>query len=66
MKILIPGGAGFIGSHVLLDLVSNRIGKEFIIIDNFSNSSKKIIDNIGNQTQLIESLDGKDITWKHC
>ena len=46
MKILITGGAGFVGSHVLLDLLFKKIGKEFTIIDNFSNSSKIVIDNI--------------------
>ena len=46
MNILITGGAGFIGSHVLLNLLLNKKGKEFTIIDNFSNSSKEIIRNI--------------------
>lgn len=61
MKILITGGAGFIGSHVLLDLVLNRIGNEFIIIDNFSNSSKEIIDNISKFTNTTFDLYEFDI-----
>ena len=36
MAILLPGGAGYIGSHTAVELLNE--GKEIIIIDNFSNS----------------------------
>ena len=39
--ILVTGGCGFIGSHVAAELLS--LNAEVIIIDNLSNSSKKII-----------------------
>lgn len=61
MKILITGGAGFIGSHVLLDLIFNKKGKEVTIIDNFSNSSKEIIDNISKFTNTNFDLHEFDI-----
>jgi UDP-glucose 4-epimerase len=44
MKILVTGGAGFIGSHTVVELIS--AGYTPIIIDNFSNSQPWIIDRI--------------------
>ena len=41
-KILVTGGAGFIGSHTCVELID--AGYEPIIIDNFSNSDEKVID----------------------
>ena len=41
MKILITGGAGYIGSHTLISLA--KAGYEFVVFDNLSNSSKKSI-----------------------
>ena len=35
-KILITGGAGYIGSHTVVELL--EIGEDLVIIDNFSNS----------------------------
>lgn len=43
-KILITGGAGYIGSHTVVELVS--AGYEPILVDDFSNSSKSVLDNI--------------------
>ena len=40
-RVLVTGGAGFIGSHIVADLCEK--GYEPIILDNFSNSSPKII-----------------------
>lgn len=37
-KILITGGAGYIGSHTAVELLNN--GEEIVIVDNFINSSK--------------------------
>lgn len=44
MSILITGGAGFIGSHTLVELLNE--GKEVIVLDNLSNSSKKSLDRV--------------------
>lgn len=43
-KILVTGGAGFIGSHTVVELSNN--GYEPIIIDNFSNSDRDVIKGI--------------------
>ena len=44
MKIIVTGGAGFIGSHTVVDLLEN--GFEPIIVDDFRNSNPFILDNI--------------------
>ncbi len=43
-KILVTGGTGYIGSHTVVELQQN--GYEVVIIDNLSNSSAEVIDNI--------------------
>ena len=42
--VLVAGGAGYIGSHTVVSLVS--AGFEPIILDDFSNSNPKVIDNL--------------------
>lgn len=44
MRILVTGGAGFIGSHTVVELLNN--GYEVVILDNFSNSSPDVLENI--------------------
>ncbi len=44
MKILVTGGAGYIGSHTCVELLNNNY--EVIVLDNFSNSKKEVIDKI--------------------
>tara|TARA_A100001011_G_C14317957_1_gene848888 strand:- start:1284 stop:2276 length:993 start_codon:yes stop_codon:yes gene_type:complete len=41
MKILITGGAGFIGSHTVESLINEKNIKKILIIDNFEDGSKK-------------------------
>src|SRR5690606_31617936 len=43
-KILITGGAGYIGSHTAVSLI--EAGFEPIIIDDFSNSEKSVLDGL--------------------
>lgn len=43
-KILVTGGTGYIGSHTVVEL--QNAGYEVIIIDNLSNSSADVVDNI--------------------
>ena len=52
--ILVPGGAGYIGSHTVLDLIKK--GFHPIIVDDFSNSSKKVI-------SILEELSGTKISF---
>lgn len=54
MAILLPGGAGYIGSHTAVELLNK--GKEIIIIDNFSNSKPEVLDR-------IKQITGKDFKF---
>ena len=44
MSVLLPGGAGYIGSHTAIELLKK--GKEIVIIDNFSNSKPETLEKI--------------------
>ena len=48
MKILVTGGAGYIGSHTCVELLEN--GHEVVIVDNLYNSSPKAVERIGEIT----------------
>ncbi|HEX6734055.1 MAG TPA: UDP-glucose 4-epimerase GalE [Azonexus sp.] len=54
--ILVTGGAGYIGSHTVVELLA--AGHELLILDNFSNSSPKVLERIerisGRRPQLVE------------
>lgn len=44
MAVLVTGGARYIGSHTVIELLSND--KDVIIVDNFSNSSPVVLDRL--------------------
>jgi len=44
MKILVTGGAGYIGSHTVVELF--HAGYQPVIVDNFSNSKKSVLDGL--------------------
>ncbi|GAB6011010.1 UDP-glucose 4-epimerase GalE [Viscerimonas tarda] len=61
-KILVTGGAGYIGSHTVVEL--QNAGYEVIVIDNLSNSTADSIDGIEKITGIrpaFEKLDCNDI-----
>ncbi len=45
MKILVTGGAGYIGSHTVVELVQN--GHEVVVADNLSNSNARALERVG-------------------
>ena len=44
MRILLTGGAGFIGSHTAVEMVKS--GHEVVIFDNFCNSDATVLDRL--------------------
>lgn len=50
MAVLVTGGAGYIGSHTVVQLLEDN--REVVIVDDLSNSSPKVIDR-------IEAITGK-------
>lgn len=54
MSILITGGAGYIGSHTVIELLNDN--KEVIIVDNFFNSNPMVLDR-------IREISGKDFKF---
>ncbi len=48
MAILVTGGAGYIGSHTVVELMS--AGKDVVVVDDFSNSHPDVIDRV---TQIV-------------
>lgn len=53
-KILVTGGAGFIGSHTCIELLNN--GNEVVVVDNLYNASKKSL-------EVVERVTGKKVTF---
>lgn len=54
MKILVTGGAGYIGSHTCVELLNN--GHEVVIVDNLYNASPKAV-------ERIEQITGKPVRF---
>ncbi len=54
MKILVTGGAGFIGSHTVVEL--QNAGYDAVVLDNLSNSSEKSL-------ERVEKITGKKVPF---
>ncbi len=54
MKILVTGGAGYIGSHTCVELLN--AGYEIVVLDNLCNSSKKSL-------EAVKKITGKDFPF---
>lgn len=66
-KILVTGGAGYIGSHTVVQLL--EAGFSVVIFDNLSNSSRVVIDRIftltGKQVDFVEGDIRDRMTLRH-
>lgn len=61
MNILITGGAGYIGSHTIIELINN--GHTVVVVDNLSNSSREslnLVEKITNSSIPFYELDVRD------
>ena len=58
-KILVTGGTGFIGSHTVVELQMS--GFDVIIVDNLSNSSVDVLDNIATITGIMPGFGQFDL-----
>ena len=54
MNILVTGGAGYIGSHTVVELLNE--GHDVVIVDNFFNSKPDVLDK-------IKAITGKDVKF---
>jgi len=54
MAILVAGGAGYIGSHTVVELQNE--GYDVVVVDNLSNSSKKSL-------ERVAKITGKEVTF---
>ena len=58
MKVLLTGGLGYIGSHTAVQLLN--AGEEVVIVDNLSNSDRKVLGRIkkttGKTPQFYKSM----------
>ena len=54
MRILVTGGAGYIGSHTCVELLQE--GYEVVVVDNLYNASEKAL-------ERVKKITGKDLTF---
>ncbi len=62
MKVLLTGGAGYIGSHTAVELL--KAGHDVIIADNFSNSKKEVLNRLKEITSVSIPLYEVDVANK--
>ena len=54
MRILVTGGAGYIGSHTCVELL--EADYEVVVVDNLYNASEKAL-------ERVKKITGKDLTF---
>lgn len=54
MKVLVTGGAGYIGSHTCIELLNQDM--EVVVVDNLNNSNKESL-------KRVEKITGKSLTF---
>ncbi len=59
MRVLVTGGAGFVGSHTVVSLIET--GHEAVVVDNFANADRSVLGRIGKLTGTVPQLYEADI-----
>ena len=54
MTVFVTGGAGYIGSHTIVELLNE--GQQVVVLDNLSNSSEEAL-------RRVEGITGKSVTF---
>ena len=62
MNVLVTGGAGYIGSHTVVELI--RAGHQAIIVDDLSNAKAEVVDRIETITGTRPAFFEADCTDK--
>lgn len=57
MKVLVTGGAGYIGSHTIVEMMA--AGMEPVIVDNFSNSQPEVL-------ERLREITGRTISFREA
>lgn len=62
-RVFVTGGAGYIGSHCVVELIES--GYEVVAIDNFANS---VNEDSGESSALnrVEKITGKKVAFYNC
>ena len=60
MKVLVTGGAGYIGSHVLIELYKS--GHEAVVVDKWANYSETDEGSVPYFRLLVELTNGQKLT----
>lgn len=66
MKVLVTGGAGYMGSHVCVALA--QVGYQPVIADNFSGASAQVVSRLGSimdRPPILEHGDVSRTAWVH-
>lgn len=68
MAILVTGGAGFIGSHTVVEL--QNAGYDVVVVDNLVNASKEALRRVeeitGNRLLFMKRTFWTEMQWKKC
>ena len=59
MSVLVTGGAGYIGSHTVVELL--KAGQEVVIVDNYSNSKPEVLNRIKTITGIAPTFYEVDV-----
>ncbi len=66
MRVLVTGGAGYIGSHTVVELLNANY--DVVVVDNLDNSCEESLKRVekicGREVEFHKGLPGK--TWLSC